>query len=76
MRKLKKWILDESNHRDSNTFLMTVVAHGNSQGQLAFANDDGSWNTEDFIGDLSEVDSLVGKPKILLLETCRGGKFF
>ena len=36
MREIKRWIIDKDNHRDSNCFLLTIICHGNKQGQ---------WNT-------------------------------
>ena len=75
MRKLKKWILTDKNHDDSNTFLLTIICHGNKHGHLLDKNKNKAWDTEDFVGDLSEVETLAGKPKILTIQCCRGCKF-
>ena len=74
MRKLKRWIIDNKTHEESNTFLLTIICHGNKHGHLLDRSKSKAWDTEDFIGDLSEVETLLGKPKILIIQACRGGK--
>ena len=74
MRKLKKWIITDKNHEDCNSFLMTILCHGNKQGNLLDKNKNTAWYTEEFIGDLSEVETLTAKPKIILIQACRGSK--
>ena len=74
MRKLKRWIIDNKTHENSNTFLLTIICHGNKHGHLLDKNKSKAWDTEDFIGDLSEVESRLGKPKILIIQACRGCK--
>ena len=76
MRKLKRWIMDNKTHEDSNTFLLTIICHGNKHGHLLDKNRSKAWDTEEFVGDLSEVETLLGKPKILVVQACRGCKLF
>ena len=76
MRKLKRWIIDNKNHEKYNTFLLTIICHGNKQGHLLDKNKSKAWDTEEFIGDLCEVEALIGKPKILTIQCCRGCKNF
>ena len=76
MRKLKRWIIDNKNHEKCNTFLLTIICHGNKQGHLLDKNKSKAWDTEEFIGDLCEVEALTGKPKILTIQCCRGCKNF
>ena len=51
---------------------MTILCHGNKQGHLLDKNKSKAWDTEDFIGDLSEVESLTAKPKIIIIQAFRG----
>ena len=67
--------MDNKTHEDSNTFLLTIICHGNKHGHLLDKNRSKAWDTEDFVGDLSEVETLQGKPKILTIQCCRGSKF-
>ena len=76
MRKLKRWIMDNKTHEDSNTLLLTIICHGNKHGHLLDKNRSKAWDTEEFVGDLSEVETLLGKPKILVIQACRGCKLF
>ena len=76
MRKVKKWIMDEDNHEDNNCFALTVISHGNDKGHLFDKNCKKAWDTELFVGELSDVETLVGKPKIITIQACRGCKCF
>ena len=70
MEKLQEWILSENNHSDSNSFFLTALCHGNDKGHVTDRNRKEMWDTEGLMGDLSEVESLTGKPKILIIQTC------
>ena len=52
---------------------MTVMCHGNDKGHLLDKDKKRAWILEDFIKELSLVETLIGKPKILVLQACRGG---
>ena len=52
--------MDNKTHEDSNTFMLTIICHGNKHGHLLDKNKSKAWDTEDFIGDLSEVETLLG----------------
>ena len=66
--------MTEETHRDSNCFSLTIICHGNDRGHLLDRNKKRAWITEDIVGDLSEVDNLRGKPKIFVVQACRGSK--
>ena len=73
MRKVEKFIMDKDNHRDSNCLVVTIICHGNDKGHLLDKDKKLAWHTELFIGHLSDVETLVGKPKIMIIQACRGG---
>ena len=73
MAEIKRKILKDETHAGKNSFLLTVICHGNDKGHLLDKDKKRAWILEDFIKDLSLVDTLIGKPKILVLQACRGG---
>ena len=73
MGQIKREILKDETHEDSNSFVLTVICHGNNKGHLLDRNKTKGWVLEDFIGDLSLVESLAGRPKLLVIQSCRGG---
>ena len=68
--------MDEDNHRDGNSLVVTVICHGNDKGQLLDMYHRKAWDTELFIGELSDVETLTGKPKIMIVQSCRGCEGF
>ena len=72
MRKIKKFIMAEDTHKESNCFALTIICHGNDKGHLLDKNKALAWHTELFVRELSDVDILVGKPKIMVIQSCRG----
>ena len=75
MREIRAWIMKEENHRESNSLIVTVICHGNEHGDLLDKNKTLAWNVELFVQDLNLVSTLVGKPKILVIQSCRGSKY-
>ena len=73
MRQEKKFILDEETHRESNCLVVTVICHGTESGLLLDRHRRKAWDTELLVGELSDVQTLVGKPKVLIIQACRGG---
>ena len=73
MSKLEDSFLNNDTHRGANCFVMAVICHGNNKGQLKDINKRKAWDIEELVGDLSKVETLVGKPKILIFQCCRGG---
>ncbi len=72
--ELKTWLLNKDTHKDSNCVLITFIAHGNDKGHLTDMDYTDAWKLDDFIEELSKVKTLLGKPKILVVQACRGGK--
>ena len=76
MRKIRRWIMNKENHVDSNCFTLTIICRGNEKGHLLDKNRNLAWMTELFVADLSDVETLVGKPKIIVIQACRGCKYY
>ena len=55
---------------------VNIITHGSEDGWLRPANNQGhGWYTLDIVGELSDVDTLIGKPKLFFINACRGSKF-
>ena len=67
--------MNEENHRDNNCLAFTIICHGNDKGHLLDKYKKKAWDTELFVGDLSVVKTLVGKPKIIVIQACRGSEY-
>ena len=76
MRKIKKWIITDDHHVGCNMFLLTILCHGNKHGHLLDKHKNKGWDTEEFVADLSEVETLIKKPKVIIMQACRGSKDF
>ena len=68
--------MTDEHHEDCNMFLMTILCHGNKHGHLLDKHKNKAWDTEEFVGDLSEVETLTGKPKVIIMQACRGSRYF
>ena len=68
--------MDRDNHMDSNCLMVTIICHGNDKGHLLDKDRRKAWDTELFIGELSDVETLDRKPKIMIIQSCRGSKSF
>ena len=75
MTQLKFWILEKENHRDSNAIALAIFCHGNKKGDLFDVDEAKGWDTEMFLEELSEVETLKGKPKIFIINSCRGSNY-
>ena len=76
MRKIERFIMNEANHKGSNCLMVTIICHGNDKGHLLDKDKQKAWDMELFIGYLSDVEALVGKPKIMIVQSCRGSEYF
>ena len=75
MRKLQTWMSNDETHVDCNCFALTAICHGNSQGHLKDKNRNKAWDIEMLVGYLSDVETLKGKPKIIVIQSCRGSMY-
>ena len=74
MMKLKRWMLSEDIHKHSNCFVLVILCHGKDNRHLLDRNRKDAWDTEALLGDLSEVEMLRGKPKVVVIQAFRGSK--
>jgi len=72
MMKIKKYSSSTSNSR-TNAFGMAYLSHGETGGKLATYDD--YINLNDMIQPFKEAKDLIGKPKIFIIQACRGSEY-
>jgi len=72
MNNIKRNFTEVRIHSDSNCFLVLVISHGTSDNFLQDRNGTRTWNIESLITEVSDIPTLVGKPKLFFIEACRG----
>ena len=75
MKQVKQSITKAKRHEKTNCFLVVLVCHGMEQGWLLDTNKNKAFTLEQFTADLSGVQTLVGKPKVLLIEAYGGSTY-
>ncbi len=76
MRWIRNWLSKDENHRGSSMVAFNFLGHGTEHGLLKTADGEGvGLMIGDVVGTLSDVKCLVGKPKLLFLNACRGCKY-
>ena len=91
MKELRDLIISPAYHRNHNCFMLCVIAHGDGENiytQNNWMYDSGTveggvwtgsepaWNIQEIQDDLDDVRSLLSKPKLLLLDFCRGSELW
>ncbi len=66
--------MEDETHSQSNMFILTIIAHGNKEGHLMDVTGKKGWLIDELVGDVSDGETLTGKPKIFFIQSCRGGK--
>ncbi len=77
MREVRNWLAKPETHKDTSMVAFNIVAHGSKDGWLRSADKEGEGglHVHDVVGTLTDVKTLQGKPKLLFLNACRGGKY-
>lgn len=74
MNGIRKQFLKDEMHVESNMFVLLVICHGDSEENLLDKDQKKTWNTNQLASELSAVKSLHGKPKLLIIQACRGSE--
>ena len=69
-----KKLTEEIDYTDYNCFMVVIIAHGDKDRQDHFLDtEDNSYSVNQFVKHVCGVESLKEKPKIFLVDICRGG---
>ncbi len=74
MRSIRKWLRQEEIHQGMSMVAVNIITHGSEEGWLRPAGEGHGWFTSDIIGELSDVQSLLDKPKLFFINACRGSE--
>ncbi len=75
MRSIRNWLALPQTHEGMSMVAFNIISHGSKDGWLRSADSEGEGlHVHDVIGTLTDVETLRGKPKLLFLNACRGGK--
>ncbi len=73
MRRLRNQLSNEKLHQNKSMVLVVFIGHGDENGYLHSIDGNGL-AIHDLVGTLTDVQTLVGKPKAFFVNACRGGK--
>ncbi len=78
MREIRHWLEEERTHKNMSMVIVNIIAHGSEGGKLLRSAQPGGrgWYIDDIVGALKDNKALVGKPKVLFINACRGGKVY
>ena len=76
MRLIRNWLAMPQTHQGMSMVAFIIVTHGSKDGWLRSAEKEGvGLHVDDIVGTLNDVETLRGKPKLLFLNACRGGRW-
>ena len=58
--------------KDYNMFVLVLVAHGQEGDVLISADEKASVKVSDLVNGLDALEDMKGRPKILIIDSCRG----
>ena len=74
MRKIRTWLTTDFTHEDNNSLFLVLICRDDPKAEWILDKDgDNGWKLELFLEELSKVESLKGKPKIILIHVCQSG---
>ena len=72
MTELFNEVTMETNHTQYDSFVCCLLSHGDA-GKI-YGSDDRAIKLEDIKNSVIHCPSLIGKPKIFIIQSCRGGR--
>ena len=77
MKDLRTWFETSATHNGKSMMILAVITHGDRQEWLYSADKPNrikGWHIQDLVYSLCTIKTLLGKPKVLFLQACRGSK--
>ena len=74
LHRLRGWLTHPDNHRRSNAVFVVIICHGNPQGTILDIDKKKAFDLDDLVEGIDEVETLKGKPKVVISQACRGSK--
>ena len=74
MALIKLWLKAEETHQYCNALAIHIICHGSNSTDVLDVNKQRAFTVQEFADDLDTVDNLKNKPKVLIVQKCRGEK--
>ena len=74
MISFKQELMKEETHQNCNVLAIHIICHGFNSTDVLDVNKHKAFTVQELADDLDRVENLKNKPKILMLQKCRGEK--
>ena len=74
MKDIRLEFLKEENHKDSNCFVIVIIAHGTEKRNVQTVDGRTAYNIDTLEEQVGRIATLDGQPKLIFVEACRGKK--
>ena len=71
---IKLWLMAEETHQYCNTLAVHIICHGSNSTDVLDVNKHKAFTVQELADDLDRVYTLKNKPKLLIVQKCRGKK--
>ena len=70
----KQQLIEEETNQNCNVLAVHIICHGSNSTDVLDVDKEKAFTMLELADDLERVDNLKNKPKILMLQKCRGEK--
>ena len=68
------WLMAEETHQYCNALAVHIICHGSNNTDVLDVNKQKAFTVQEFTDDVDRVKNLKNKPKLIMIQKCRGNK--